>query len=438
MKNKLKYLISVSLKRKMMTKWFIVAQAILCILVVGIINIDSIISAFGGDFSEKTDIYVIDNTEKSYDIFNEALTLNAKNMYGEDSDTYEIKLYEEDLESAKELVTEEGGIIVEINPDPENVISVNLISKSTVDTYDFSLISSSISSVKMLVAIEEQGITQEEFNKIVSNVVIERQVIDSEATTEDENMEMIMSTVFPIFILPFFMLSLMLVQMIGAEVNDEKTTKAMEIIISNVSPKTHFLAKIISGNIFVISQALMLVVYAIIGLVIHKFVGAAGSFTEITNAVSSTIQTITSSSIGDKLIYIIPLTLVLMLLTFIAYSLVAGVLASMTTTTEDFQQVQTPIIIISLIGYYLATMAGMFKGALFIKIFSFIPFISAILSPSLLVLGQIGIAEILISIGIVIFVIFLLVRYGLRIYKVGLLNYSSSGMWKKIIKAAKK
>ena len=70
--------------------------------------------------------------------------------------------------------------------------------------------------------------------------------------SENENMETIMTTVFPIVILPFFMLTIFLVQMIGAEVNEEKTTKSMEIIISNVSPKTHFLSKILSSNLFVI------------------------------------------------------------------------------------------------------------------------------------------------------------------------------------------
>ena len=43
-----------------------------------------------------------------------------------------------------------------------------------------------------------------------------------------------MQTVFPLVILPFFMLVVILVQMIGAEVNDEKTTRGMEIIISKL------------------------------------------------------------------------------------------------------------------------------------------------------------------------------------------------------------
>ena len=78
-----------------------------------------------------------------------------------------------------------------------------------------------------------------------------------------------------------------------------------------------------------------------------------------------------------------------------------------------------------------------YKGALFIRILSYVPFISAILSPSLLVLGQIGIIDIIIAILIMILSIFVLTKYGLKIYKVGILNYSSKDLWKKMFKAIK-
>ena len=127
----------------------------------------------------------------------------------------------------------------------------------------------------------------------------------------------------------------------------------------------------------------------------------------------------------------------MIILTFIAYSLMAGILASMTTNLEDFQQLQTPIVIISLIGYYLSMMASMFSGSVFIKVMSYIPFISSLLSPTLYVMGEIGLLDLLISIVLLIGTIYILIKYGLRIYKVGILNYSQSGLWKKMFKAVK-
>ena len=142
-------------------------------------------------------------------------------------------------------------------------------------------------------------------------------------------------------------------------------------------------------------------------------------------------------SFVSSLRYIIPLVLILMILTFIGYSLLAGILASMTTNTEDFQQLQTPIMLISLLGYYLAIIAGGFKGSIIINILGYVPFISAILSPSLLVMGEFTVIDVLISMGLMIVVIYLLIKYGLKIYKVGILNYSSDKLWRKMFKALK-
>jgi ABC-2 type transport system permease protein len=210
----------------------------------------------------------------------------------------------------------------------------------------------------------------------------------------------------------------------------------MEIIISNVSPKTHFFSKVLAGNIFVILQGALLIIYFALGVLIRYIIGGmtlgGGLTTKITSMLTSA-----SSDFISKLVIYIPFILILMLITFLAYSLLAGILASMTTNAEDFNQLQTPIMVISLIGYYLAMMAGVFKGALFIRILSYVPFISAILAPSLLVLGQIGITDIIISTILTILTNYLLIKYGLKIYKVGILNYSSKDLWKKMFKAMK-
>ena len=76
---------------------------------------------------------------------------------------------------------------------------------------------------------------------------------------------------------------------------------------------------------------------------------------------------------------------------------------------DDFQQLQTPIMIILFIGYYLAVMAGMFKGSFFITGLSFVPFISAILAPSLFMIDQIGVYHVIGSIVIMIFTNYLLI-----------------------------
>ena len=431
MKNKLWYLIGVSLKRKIKSKWFVIVNIILMFAIVGLFNIDSIIGFFGGDFNEKQKIYVIDNTNTSFEIFKDSIEKTDINL--KNSNSYEVKKYNKSLEDGKKKIKkEEKAIIIELNSDEKDILKAKVISNMFIDTIDYQIITNCLTNLRTNYAIASLGLSEDEITKLYSDIKIDRIILDENKKSKDENMETIMSTVFPFIILPFFILSIYLVQMIGAEVNDEKTTRGMEIIISNVSPKTHFASKIIAGNTFVLIQGIILLLDSAIGLLVRKLMGGSNLIAKAGFDVTDILKKALDTDLINQLIYIIPLMLISMILTFIAYSLVAGILASMTTNTEDFQQVQTPIVLVSLVGYYLSMMAGIFKGAAFIKVLSFVPFISAILAPSLLVLGQISILDVIIGIIILIFTNFILVKYGLRIYKVGILNYSSKDLWKKI------
>ena len=82
-------------------------------------------------------------------------------------------------------------------------------------------------------------------------------------------------------------------------------------------------------------------------------------------------------------------------------------------------------------------LAPSFEGSLFIKIVSYIPFISAFISPPLLLLGQVGFVDVGISLGLLVVVIYIMIKYGMKIYKVGILNYSTSKLWTKMLKAVK-
>ena len=99
LKSKLGYITGVSLKRKIKTKWFLLANILIAIVVIGLVNIDSIISLFGGDFTEKTKVYVLDNAN-SYEILKTQIS-QAETSLGENS-TYELVLSDESIDNLKE------------------------------------------------------------------------------------------------------------------------------------------------------------------------------------------------------------------------------------------------------------------------------------------------------------------------------------------------
>lgn len=434
MMNKFWFLTRSSFLKKIKSKWFLIVNILLLVVIVGIVNVDSIIKAFGGDFNDTNEIVVLDKTNISYDLFEKNLK-----SYNETLDmkyTFDISKTIKTEEEIKKEIKDTDKVLIVLENSDTSYLKASIISDSYIDTMYYQLLYQALSTTKTEVAFSLTDTNKDELLKLTSNISVDRILLSDDKNTEEENMEMIMETVFPTVILPFFILVVFLVQMIGAEINEEKQTRSMEVIISNVSPKAHFFSKVVASNGFVLLQGLLLILYGILALVIRNYTGIS-SASSITSQISDVWNSLVASGFVDKLTYIIPLTLILMVLSFLTYSLVAGILASMTVSMEDYQQIQAPIMMICLAGYYLAIMAGMFQGSTLIRILSYVPFLSCLLSPALLVIGQIGIFDVVISIIILCIFNYILIRYGLKIYKIGILNYSTDKMWSKLLKAVR-
>lgn len=427
--NKLGFLTKYSLGKKIKSKWFVVVNIIILLVISVLINMDSIIKLFGGDFNNNEEILVIDNIGV-LETFKDIYAIN--NEYLKSETKYSIEEYKEGYDSAIEEIKDTDKILIVIDKDETNYITSKLITNSSMDTITYTIISNALDSVKREEVLKSYNITKEMYEKIESKVEVERIILDSE--NKDDNM--LTNLVVTIITMPFFFLTVYLVQMIGAEINEEKSTKSMEIIISNVSAKTHFISKIISSNVFVLIQGALLIIYCIIGIIIRYFV--SGSIINSLPVELTTLgSTLSSSGIMDNIKIALPLMLLLLIITLFAYSIVSGVLASVTTNMEDYQQIQTPIVLILLAGFYLSSLASIFKGSIFIKVASYLPFISSLLAPTMYALGEFSLFDMLISILLMVVTILLLMKYGFRIYKVGILNYSDNNLWKKIFKSMK-
>lgn len=432
MTNKFWFLTKNSLQKKMKNKTFIIVNILLLIVLVALINIDKVVMLFGGNFDKQNNIMVLDNTNKTYEIFKK--TIDSEETIIDTGLKYKVKKVSDEKKAKKEIKKDEDILLI-INNDENDIINVTMITYGYINSNLYQLINSSITASKQNLAMEEIGISAEELAKISKSVEIKREYIEANKSKEEEQNEFIMGIVTPIVIFPFFMLITLVVQMVGAEINEEKSTRSMEIIISNVPAKVHFFSKILAANLFVIIQCALLGLYSIIGMLLRG--GKSLDSIQNVDVISNVTSGMDITGMINNLVGYIPFVLILMAVTLLGYSLLAGILASMTTNMEDFQQLQTPIFVVSLLGFYLAIMNTMFDGAIFIRVLSYVPFISAILSPSLLVTGVIGFKDIILSILLMVVVIYLLLKYGLKIYKEGILNYSSNKLWKKMLKALK-
>lgn len=449
MKNKFSFLTRESIKKKINTKAFKIINLILCIIIIGVINLDSIVKFFGGDFNELVKIYVVDEVGVYSDFKN-----IMSNSYLDVLENYNAEVVETDktLDELKENITKEEtkDIIVyfkEIEDVSfEKVFDVEFISYEYIDGVLYQNLLNAVNTTKANAALKLASIDQSTLDEVYKGVEVNRVILSEDVKEDEEFMELIGSIVTIVFIVPFFLLIVLIVQMIGAEINEEKTSRSMEIIISSVSPEAHFMSKLISSNVFAIVQGALLLLYALIGSIIRVFT-SGGLMSSVNNVVASNPESVgkineyinlfLQSDIASKLVMGIPLFIVLILLSFLAYSLLTGILASITTSMEDYNQIQTPVMVFLMLGYFLAIYASLFRGSTFINVMAYVPFISGILAPVMYTLGEITIVGLIVSILLLAVVCVLLYKYGLKVYKVGILNYSSSNLWKKIYKALK-
>lgn len=429
--NKRRFLIKESLKRKIISKWFLGINIILFLLIFISFNLNGIIQFFGGDFKDTKTILVIDNLS-IYDDFKKEFEKISKLSVTE----YQLKNVSISSNEIKEQVKNSKQLIgIEIVPDKDNYFIAKVYSANGISSINYNIIQSSLNNIKKNMALNDFKISQNQLNKIEKAVMVDSVILTNKVVNNSKEVSAAVTVI--IFIVPCFFLITTLIQMVGSEINEEKTTKSMEIIVSNVTAKDHLLSKIEACTIFAFIQISLLFFYVIVSYFLHS--NSIGSLSEAST--QGFTNTILSDIFSDNLVIMIksvlPIILISFCLTFITYALLAGILASMTTNIDDFQQLQTPLMMIVSIGFYLSLLASFFEGSVFIKIMSYIPLISFMLSPTLYMLGQISIYSVLISSFLELLFLIIVYHYGIKIYRVGILNYSGEHLWRKIIKALK-
>ncbi|MBQ4032299.1 MAG: ABC transporter permease [Bacilli bacterium] len=439
--SKRNYLILTSLKKKLTSKWFIGMNIFILIALLLIFNMGNIIALFGGDFQKEKTIILIDNSN-NYEYLKEKLEKHSKDLSSVSE--YTVTNSSEDAETIKERIKNNNNLfLLIVNPDEENYLNAEIYSNTNISYILRNFILASLNDLHHELAINDSGLSPEELAKINSGVNLDNYLVETQGIATPSNKHQVTNNgdtevgaiVMVVMILPFFFLIVTLVQMIGAEINEEKTSKSMEYIITNVSPTDHLMAKIISCTGFIITQILGVVIS--VGIASFVKSQSPSIVTDTSKMLSDALHNFVTPEILANIVKILPIVAIFFLITLVSYAVCAAVLASMTTNIDDFQQLQTPLMLIVSIGFYLSIFAIIYNGSHFIKIMSFVPLVSLLISPALYMLGEASILSVVIAMLIQLAFLVLVFKKGMKVYKVGILNYSGEHLWKKIFKALK-
>ncbi len=215
--------------------------------------------------------------------------------------------------------------------------------------------------------------------------------------------------------------------LIGAEVFEEKSSRAMEIIITNTTPQVHMLVKIISNLIFILIMMAMAFFGMFLGFVIIKNV-----YPDIFGVIADfIINYVEKTNVDIDLHFSISVVLgtISSILSLLIFQIIAATLAAMTTTYEEYQKLNAPIMMLLLIPYLLA-LIGIDAIS---KMLVYIPIFTPFFAPNLYLDGQLAFTSYLACILIQLFTVLIMIKLVAPIYREGLLNYKTVKI-KKLIK----
>lgn len=222
------------------------------------------------------------------------------------------------------------------------------------------------------------------------------------------------------FILLMFMYFMLILysNSLVVEIATEKGSKMIEFIFSSVKPKDYFAGKILGNFLAIILHTL---IYIGLGVIAYFIARSKGVFDMIN----------INLSLGGERLAMVGEIGAMIIISLVAYMLVAAMLGSMANRQEDASKVATPLMV-TIIGAFLVAMFFMNRPINnLVRAVSYVPYISVFFMPLRMIKADAGLIQGGIAIGILILATYLTYRFASRVYKKHILNYSSTSFFEK-------
>lgn len=259
--------------------------------------------------------------------------------------------------------------------------------------------------------------------------------VDSFAVTTIENDGQLISNeavygITYVYKFLMYLVTLLLASLIANEILEEKSTRAMEVIISSIKPTEHMLAKILSGILFMVSLLAVLILSNAVLITIANIV-----FDDPTIILLELIKSLKIVIEVDNIVPILLYILVMFFVTLFIISTIAATISSVFTSTSEAQAAVQIITIIIIAGFIFSIMV---TDIAILKIGLYIPVINFFVVADLLFTGGASLIELGISMVISILTLCLIIHFGSKVYRYGVLNYSKKGLKEAMKNAFKK
>lgn len=261
------------------------------------------------------------------------------------------------------------------------------------------------------------GLSTEEINEFTNAFVTGESVIVGQDQTQSFFHAYLLMMVLYVAVLVYG-------QLVAQSVATEKSSRAMELLITSADPKNLIFGKVIGTGVAGLAQIAVLLIWGVICIAINKDYLAD-------NEVLSMFTSISPSLV----IY----TIVFFVLGFGLYAFLNGAMGSMASKLEDVGTLTMPVMFTFIIGFVITIsfMSADNIDNIIIKVLSYVPFTSPMAMFARICMGTASHFEAIISIIILIISIFVLGRLAVTIYRIGILMYGKPPKFNEIVRALK-
>jgi ABC-2 type transport system permease protein len=407
MKNKFWFLVKHGILKRVKTKGFVIAS----ILQVTVMLIIALLPLFLSGVSVTT-VYSVDlivginydETEKVTQVTKDLLAETGYSFdYRSAVGTYDLtdpeKFY--DLNPQTE---NHPDYIIYLYGDKLEELQVRLYAQNNFDS--LVNISNALSNIRLVLLVDDNPVYT------VSPLVVYPNPYHEEVAPEN----LILSLLFAF---PMFLLVIICFQSIGVEIVEEKSTKAIEIIISSVSPSVHYYTKIISCVCFALINFLIMMVAYLLGSILTSVLLVPSTSGAVSLDPTSILLSLKTANIFLGGVYVLLFTVVGLLIE----SSVGAMLASLSNNQEDYGHTQAPMMILNTLFFYFAIYGPMLGANGVMAGLVYVPLLSVFIAPYLVAIGAINPLLALLSLLINVFTLWILNRIINPVYKEAILSF---------------
>ena len=397
------------LKGYLRNKMFVGITVFLVVAIAVVMFIPNIVAAFESD--GEGDTTSTDLPTMLVYAEDESLAAIVKEYFGNAFTDYNVKVAEGSVDELKnEIISGNAECAFVMNSASSYTYYVNNLSMYDSNT---AMADTVLQEVYRVNAMVQNGLTPEQAGEIMS-VQIESGI----ETLGKDQMQNFFYTYIMIFAL--YMVILLYGQMVATNVANEKSSRAMEVLITSAKPTSMMFGKVLASCIAGFSQLVLVFGTAIVLYNVNK------------EALSNPII----ASIFDIPLELFIYLIIFFILGFLIYAFMFGAIGSTVSKLEDINTSVMPITYLFIIAF-MVVIFSMTSGSVdntAILICSYIPFTSPMAMFTRICMSTVAWYEIVISIAILIASTVGIGILSAKIYRVGVLLYGMPPKLSTIIK----